>query len=60
MKSLRSVGMPRMTLGGTIAFSSTRGKIVVLLQHETRTVGELAKALNLTDNAVRAPRDARR
>jgi predicted ArsR family transcriptional regulator len=35
-------------------FDSTRGKIVILLRHDMRTVSELAKALHLTDNAVRA------
>src|SRR5919202_927795 len=33
---------------------STRGKIMVLLRAENRTVNELAAALKLTDNAVRA------
>jgi predicted ArsR family transcriptional regulator len=35
-------------------FDSTRGKIVILLRHGMHTVSELAKALNLSDNAVRA------
>src|SRR5436309_8701516 len=35
-------------------FASTRGKIVTLLRHTSRTVDELAQALDLTDNAVRA------
>lgn len=35
-------------------FESTRGKIVLGLRDASRTVGELAEALNLTDNAVRA------
>lgn len=35
-------------------FESTRGKIVVLLRGSKRTVNDLADALNLTDNAVRA------
>jgi predicted ArsR family transcriptional regulator len=35
-------------------FSSTRGRIVALLRAATRTVDELADALGLTDNAVRA------
>lgn len=35
-------------------WSSTRGRIVVLLRGAVRTVGELAQALELTDNAVRA------
>ena len=34
-------------------FSSTRGRIVVLLRRASRTVDELAQALDLTDNAVR-------
>lgn len=33
---------------------NTRGKIVLLLRHGRQTVEELAQALNLTDNAVRA------
>jgi predicted ArsR family transcriptional regulator len=33
---------------------STRGQILALLRIENRTVNELAAALNLTDNAVRA------
>lgn len=35
-------------------FASTRGQIILLLRRETRTVEELAQALRLTDNAVRA------
>lgn len=35
-------------------FDSTRGKIVVALRDSARTVNELAEALGLTDNAVRA------
>ncbi len=35
-------------------FASTRGRIVALLRRATRTVDELAHALDLTDNAVRA------
>ena len=35
-------------------FSSTRGRIVALLRAASRTVDELADALGLTDNAVRA------
>jgi len=35
-------------------FTSTRGKIVTLLRRESQTVEELARALDLTDNAVRA------
>src|SRR5439155_2153803 len=35
-------------------WASTRGRIVSLLRRESRTVNELAEALALTDNAVRA------
>jgi predicted ArsR family transcriptional regulator len=35
-------------------FESTRGKIVLLLRSSGKTVNELAAALDLTDNAVRA------
>ena len=35
-------------------FQSTRGQIVTLLRRSSRTVEELAQALNLTDNGVRA------
>lgn len=35
-------------------FSSTRGRIVLLLRRTGSTVDELARALHLTDNAVRA------
>lgn len=35
-------------------FASTRGQIIILLRRSSRTVDELAQALNLTDNAVRA------
>ncbi|HLI71885.1 MAG TPA: ArsR family transcriptional regulator [Ktedonobacteraceae bacterium] len=35
-------------------FSSTRGRIVLLLRRASYTVDELAQALHLTDNAVRA------
>jgi len=34
--------------------ASTRGRILALLRSESRTVNELAAALDLTDNAVRA------
>jgi len=34
--------------------ASTRGKILALLRGESRTVNELAEALELTDNAVRS------
>ncbi len=35
-------------------FASTRGQIITLLRRSSRTVDELAQALDLTDNAVRA------
>jgi predicted ArsR family transcriptional regulator len=35
-------------------FASTRGQVAALLRHGDRTVEELAQALELTDNAVRA------
>lgn len=35
-------------------FASTRGKVVLLLRGAPSTVEQLAQALNLTDNAVRA------
>jgi predicted ArsR family transcriptional regulator len=35
-------------------FASTRGRVTTLLRHGDRTVEELAQALGLTDNAVRA------
>ena len=35
-------------------FASTRGRIVALLRRQRRTVDELAQALDLTDNAIRA------
>jgi predicted ArsR family transcriptional regulator len=35
-------------------FESTRGRIVSLLRRSNRTVEDLARALNLTDNGVRA------
>ena len=34
--------------------TSTRGRLIALLRRDTRTVDDLASALNLTDNAVRA------
>jgi predicted ArsR family transcriptional regulator len=34
-------------------FSTTRGRIVLLIRHSARTVDELAEALGLTRNAVR-------
>src|SRR5215472_196220 len=44
----------QLTRGNQRFFASTRGKIVTLLRRGSRTVEELAEALNLTDNAVRA------
>ena len=35
-------------------FASTRGQVTTLLRHGERTVEDLAPALGLTDNAVRA------
>jgi predicted ArsR family transcriptional regulator len=35
-------------------FSSTRGQIIVLLRYGSRTIEELAAALGLTDNGIRA------
>lgn len=35
-------------------FDSTRGRVVTMLRGEARTVEELARELDLTDNAVRA------
>jgi predicted ArsR family transcriptional regulator len=35
-------------------WTSTKGRIILLLRRESRTVNELAEALTLTDNAVRA------
>ncbi|MGH2506797.1 MAG: helix-turn-helix transcriptional regulator [Ktedonobacteraceae bacterium] len=35
-------------------FTSTRGRIILLLRRASHTVDELAQNLNLTDNAVRA------
>jgi DNA-binding transcriptional ArsR family regulator len=45
-----------MTAGGQNErfFAHTRGQVVALLRHGDRTVEELAQALGLTDNAVRA------
>jgi predicted ArsR family transcriptional regulator len=39
---------------GNRFFETTRGRVVSLLRRGTRTVDELAEALGLTDNAVRA------
>jgi predicted ArsR family transcriptional regulator len=44
--------MPRLNWNQRF-FESTRGKIIMLLRRASRTVEELAQALNLTDNAVR-------
>jgi predicted ArsR family transcriptional regulator len=35
-------------------WTSTRGRIILMLRRESHSVNELAKALSLTDNAVRA------
>ena len=35
-------------------FSSTRGQIILLLRYGSRTIEELAEALGLTDNGIRA------
>ena len=35
-------------------WTSTRGRIILLLRRQSRTVNDLAEALTLTDNAVRA------
>ncbi|MDF3017510.1 MAG: putative transcriptional regulator [Thermomicrobiales bacterium] len=35
-------------------FESTRGRMVTLLRRSGRTVEELARALGLTDNGIRA------
>jgi predicted ArsR family transcriptional regulator len=45
--------MPATGLGKRF-FDTTRGRIVVLLRREVRTVEELARALALTDNAIRS------
>ena len=45
--------MPRLQWNQRF-FASTRGRIVMLLRRASRTVDELAQALKLTDNAVRA------
>lgn len=42
------------TRGDRRFFASTRGRVVTLLRRGRRTVDDLAKALGLTDNAVRA------
>ena len=35
-------------------FESTRGRMITLLRRSRRTIAELARALGLTDNGVRA------
>jgi predicted ArsR family transcriptional regulator len=45
--------MPRLQWNQRF-FASTRGRIVMLLRRDSRTVDELAQILNMTDNAVRA------
>lgn len=45
---------PKTPLWTSRFFETTRGQIVLLLRQEVRTVAELAEALELTDNAVRA------
>lgn len=45
--------MPAAGLGKRF-FETTRGRIVVLLRRDVKTVEELARALALTDNAVRS------
>jgi predicted ArsR family transcriptional regulator len=42
------------TPGDRRFWSSTRGRIILLLRRESRTVNDLARELDLTDNAVRA------
>src|SRR5579864_1529244 len=44
----------QLSHGNQPFFASTRGKIITLLRRRSRTVEELAEALDLTDNAVRA------
>ncbi|MHB1297092.1 MAG: helix-turn-helix transcriptional regulator [Gemmatimonadaceae bacterium] len=48
-----SGGRVRPELSGRF-LESTRGKVVLLLRHEPRTVDELARELGLTDNAIRS------
>ena len=45
--------MPRLNWNNRF-FTSTRGRILMLLRREKRTVDDLASELALTDNAVRA------
>jgi predicted ArsR family transcriptional regulator len=52
---LRSETSMHMVLSWNERFlSSTRGKLITLLRREAQTVEELASALRVTDNAVRA------
>lgn len=44
----------KSTKFGQIFFESTRGRIVSLLRRGAKTVEELARQLDLTDNAIRA------
>jgi predicted ArsR family transcriptional regulator len=44
----------QLSHGNQRFFASTRGRIVTLLRRSSHTVEELAQALDLTDNAVRA------
>ena len=51
---MTSEGIELATIRDEKFFESTRGRIVVLLRRSGRTVEELAGALGLTDNGVRA------
>jgi predicted ArsR family transcriptional regulator len=42
-----------VTRWDTRFFETTRGRILAMLRRSNRTIDELAKALNITDNAVR-------
>ena len=53
MSEYHNYGMQRIGWNRRL-FSSTRGRILALLRTEDRTVSDLAAALQLTDNAVRA------
>ena len=55
-KKFRAMTRSRMqqTRWNKRLFASTRGRILALLRSENHTVNELAAALDLTDNAVRA------
>src|SRR5439155_23915481 len=48
------LGMPATTGDDERFFASTRGKIIILLRRSSRTVKQLAEALSVTENAVRA------